>query len=543
MEPEASRQAPSQRRVRVRATAFLAWLLGPGDARFATAALVALSLAALVSQRLWGPPPEQFPTADYAEIELYTRLAAEGSQRLGPEARFHFHHPGPGFFYASAPIYRLLGGDSAAMGWAALVWNAVAFAALLRSASRIAPGTGPVLAALLSGLLLQARGLGWLFSSWNPNVGLLPFGVTLLAAARLGTGEGRALALVVLAGSLAVQSHMVFALPVALVGSAGLALAAAPRLRLRLGVPTASAGFGPRPLLAALAVLLVLWALPLLDELVGDYGNLGRILAAAGRSRPPNPWPEAVVAAASALTGFAAGLPGTASPSRSLAAGGLLSLALAWGGWHAARRRAPSAALALVTAAGMLAALAVARTAPGALRFGYVLHWVALVGVAAALVVSAEALSLRPRLAAGLQGGPGRAGLLLACALLLAGNVRQWREDAAQPRHPDSVRVEALAHAVRAQLAVESRWPFLLRVGPGADPGVALGLILALDKAHLRFTVEPFGPYLLVGRFTPRGDELGQLLLGDIPPAGRAKAVIVAESFPVVWQAALPSAR
>ena len=59
----------------------------------------------------------------------------------------------------------------------------MALAALLRCASRIAPGTGPMLVALLSGLLLQSRGLGWLFSSWNPNVGLLPFGVALLAAA------------------------------------------------------------------------------------------------------------------------------------------------------------------------------------------------------------------------------------------------------------------------------------------------------------------------------------------------------------------------
>ena len=190
----------------------------------------------------------------------------------------------------------------------------------------------------------------------------------------------------------------------------------------------------------------------------------------------------------------------------------------------------------------MLAALAVARTAPGALSFGYVLYWVALVGVAAALVVGAEAASLWPRLAAALRGRPGRVLLVLACALLLAGNVRGWREAATPPRHPDSVRAEALAQAVRAQLAFETRWPFLLRVGPGADPRVALGLILALDKAHLRFTVEPFGPYLLVGRFTPRGDEVGQLLLGDIPPTGRAKPVAVAESFPVVWQAVAPPA-
>jgi hypothetical protein len=543
MEPEAARREASPRRARARATAFLAWIAGPADARFATAALVALSLAALASHRLWGPPPELFPTADYAEIELYTRLAAEGSQRLGPEARFHFHHPGPAFFYAAAPVYQLLGADSAAMGWAALAWNLVALAALLRGASRIVPGTGPMLAALLCCLLLQAQGLGWLFSSWNPNVGLLPFGVALLAAARLATGEGRALAIVVLAGSLAIQSHMVFALPVALVSAAGLALATFPRLRRGLGVPTVVPGLGARSLLAALAVLLLLWALPLLDELVGDYGNIGRILAAAGRSRPPSPWPEAVVAAASAFSGFATGLLGPASASRSLVAAALLAVALVWAGWHAARRQAPARALALVTAAGMLAALAVARTAPGALQFGYVLHWVALVGVAAALVACAEAVAPWPRLAALLRGGPGQALLLLASALLLAGNVREWREGAAQPRHPDSVRAEALAQAVRTQLAAESRWPFLLRVGPGADPGVALGLILALDKARLRFTVEPFGPYRLVGRFTPRGDEVGQLLLGDIPPTGRAKPVAVPESFPVVWQAVAPPAR
>jgi hypothetical protein len=428
------------------------------------------------------------------------------------------------------------------MAWAALAWNLVALAALLRGASRTVPGTGPMLAALLCCLLLQAQGLGWLFSSWNPNVGLLPFGVALLAAARLATGEGRALALVVLAGSLAIQSHMVFALPVALVSSAGLALALAPRLRRGLGVPTVLPGFGTRSLLAALAVLVALWVLPLLDELVGDYGNIGRILAAAGRSRPPNPWPEAVRAAASAFTSFATGLLGPATASRSLVAAALLAVALAWAGRRAARRQAPARALALVTAAGMLAALAVARTAPGALSFGYVLHWVALVGVAAALVVGAEAASLWPRLAAALQGGPGRGLLFLACVLLLAGNVREWRAAAAPPRHPDSVRAEALSQAVRAQLAVETRWPFLLRVGPGADPRVALGLILALDKAHLRFTVEPFGPYLLVGRFTPRGDETGQLLLGDIPPTGRAKPVAVAESFPVVWQAVAPPA-
>jgi hypothetical protein len=39
-------------------------------------------------------------TGDYAALELYTRLAAQGRQLLGPYSRFGFHHPGPAYFYA-----------------------------------------------------------------------------------------------------------------------------------------------------------------------------------------------------------------------------------------------------------------------------------------------------------------------------------------------------------------------------------------------------------------------------------------------------------
>ena len=482
-----------------------------------------------------------FPTADYAEIELYTRLAAEGSQRLGPEARFHFHHPGPGFFYAAAPIYQLLGADSAAMAWAALAWNLVALAALLRGASRIVPGTGPMLAALLLCLLLQAQGLGWLFSSWNPNVGLLPFGVALLAAARLATGEGRALAIVVLAGSLAIQSHMVFALPVALVSAAGLALATFPRLRRGLGVPTvrprlrrAIAARGPGRAPAAVGAAAPRRARRRLRQPPPFPGGGGKEPAAqpvAGgrrgrgervlglRRRPRRP-----------------GLRFTLARRRRL-----LAVALAWAGRRAARRRAPATALALVTAAGMLAALAVARTAPGALSFGYVLYWVALVGVAAALVVGAEAASLWPGWPrpAG-KTGPRPAGPGLRPA------ARGQRARVARGGHPSPPPRLGPGRSPRAGRPRPARFrdPVALPPArrPGRGPAGRARPDPGLDKAHLRFTVEPFGPYLLVGRFTPRGDEVGQLLLGDIPPTGRAKPVAVAESFPVVWQAVAPPA-
>src|SRR4051794_25828124 len=53
--------------------------------------------------------PDRPPTGDYAVLELYTRLAMHGEQRLGPYSRFHFQHPGPAYFYAAVPLYRLTG--------------------------------------------------------------------------------------------------------------------------------------------------------------------------------------------------------------------------------------------------------------------------------------------------------------------------------------------------------------------------------------------------------------------------------------------------
>ena len=122
MEPEAARREASQRRARARATAVLAWLAGPVDARFATAALVALSLAALASHRLLGP--------------------AAGARSDGRLRRDRAVHP-PGGGGKPAPGSRgrastfttrdrasstrqprstsSLGADSAAMAWAALV--------------------------------------------------------------------------------------------------------------------------------------------------------------------------------------------------------------------------------------------------------------------------------------------------------------------------------------------------------------------------------------------------------------------------------------
>jgi hypothetical protein len=538
-----------------RSSAVVRVLLGPRGARFASALLVAAALAASCTDLLLGPPPERYPTSDYAVLELCVRLAAEGSQRLGPEARFHFQHPGPSCFYFAVPFYEALGRGATALGTAALVWNLIALLAFVRGTSRLVPPAGGVLACLLVLGFLHARGFGFLLSFWNANLPILPLAAALVAAARAATGDSRALPLLALFGSLAVQTHAVYLVPVALLTATAVALLLAPRLRALLGVPACTAARHAPLVLATAALLLLLWALPLWDELTGDYHNLRRMFGTGAQPRA-NAWAPALAAASRALLGFAGvrwegGSPPLWSAPLSLALA--LLLAFAWAAASASRRRSPLAAFAAATASSLLAVVVTARVAPGALVFPYVLHWAPIAGGCAALVVLAELLERAPRARAFATSPASHALLLALAAVLWTDQLRGARPPAAVPRDDASLRVERTQHDVREQLdvawrglPVPARPRFLLRLGAGADREAALGLILALDKAKLRFAVEPFGAYRFDGRLRPDGREQGELRLGDLPtgvPAlrlSRVEGLEASWSIPVTAPSAAP---
>ncbi len=524
------------------------------DTWLAIGVLAASAIAWLALEGRAYPHPDPYATGDYAKIELYTRLAAEGSQRLGTESRFHIHQPGPIFFYAAAPIYELMGESVRGMTVAALVWNLASLAGMVALAGWLAPGTGPFLAALLLALFIQGRGLGWLFSSWNPNVAMLPFGVLLLASARLATGDGRVLPLVALAASLVVQNHLAWTLPVAASVAFGLVLACWPAARRVAGVPTMGSGPGLSAVAWALILLAILWALPVLDEATGEYRNLHRI-AAMRRPVEPRPWADALVSAARGLASFAGSPrdthydprpPATDPGSNYMRTGGaldardvvpvaLLGAGLILAGRHAARRASPLAALAWVTGLGFAAVPLVARYAPGRVLPFYVLQWAGVVTMAALLVIVGELLTLAPRRAAVIGRAVGLTALGLAPAFLLGSAWLESRGRTEQQRDPSAQVVERLATTIRTQIPGPHR-RFLLRVAPHEDQWIVIGLILALDKAGLRFAVEPFGSCRIEGRFTPRGDEWGQLLLGDITAEPGARRLVESAPFDVVWQ-------
>jgi hypothetical protein len=546
-------------------------LFGAADVWLPAAVLILPGLVWLALAGRAYPPFEPFMTGDYAKIELYTRLAAEGSQRLGTESRFHIHHLGPTFFYFAAPIYLLCGGTTKGMAVAALVWNLLFLVALLRGASRLAPRSGPLVAALLLFVFLEARGLGWLLSSWNPHVALLPFGVALLACARLATGEGRALSVLALAGSIVVQGHMVWAPPLVFAAAGALLLSLWSALRARLGIPTRGSGVGWRAIGVAGLAAALLWALPIHDEITGEYKNLRRIVTMGSDPYESRPWKDCVGPILNALElrrdGQAPGAsfewgarnaidprvyggdPAYVDPSAytrgdvvwAVAMAAALALCLVL----AARRAAAVAALALVVALASVGLPVVARESPGRELPWYLLQWGAMVTLMTLLVVGVEALERVPWLGRLARGRAASVALLAIPPLLLASALRAQRAAGPPARNGRSIAVERLTAEVKAQVATADLGGrrFLVRVAPHEDQATAVGLILALDKAKLRFSVEPFGSCRIEGRFTPRGGEWAELLVGNLPARERAVRLGPPDGVSVVWQMREPSAR
>lgn len=502
-------------------------LLGPRDAWLPALTLALPAILWLALEGRAYPPLEPFEVGAYAKMELYTRLAAEGSQRVGTESRLNVHQPGPGFFYAAAPIYVLLGETTWAMAAAALAWNCVFLLGFMRGASRLAPGAGPLVAALALGALLWARGLGLMMSWFNIHIALLPFGVALLASARIATGEARALPVLALAASMVLQCQFAWVPGVALPAFAGLLLLAWPAARRALRIPTRGSDLTPGTGVAAVLVVCVLWTLPVIDELTGEYRNFHRMLAMASRPRTPTPWLDTLRPAADALS---------VSRDRPLPfQAALVAAAVLAGGWLAARRREATAALALVTAAALVAVPIAVRHVPGRIFPAYLFEWASIVTLTALLLLGTELLVRAPGRHSPRYLAPGA--LAIVSVLLLA-------HDAARaaprhsPRNATSVAIENLTRAIQARVAADlpPGRRFLLRVARHEDQNTVIGLILALDKAGLRFGVEPFGSCRLEGHFTPRGDEWAELLVGQLPGRPGAVPIGAPGGLSVVWQ-------
>lgn len=491
--------------------------LPPPFLAVAGAALILAPAAVLIPGMASSPVvPPFFPHGDHAVLEIYTRLAASGDQRLGPYSRFHFHHPGPALFYLSVPVYEATGRRHEGLKLAALLINSLSVLGLLWLARRLAGLAGYLAAAVALAAFVMWWGAAGLLSNWNPTIAVLPFGLALLAWGGVGAGHAILLPLAVLASSFAVQTHVGCAPVTLAIASTALAIGATPPLRRALGMPSVALRAWLRPAVAACIVAGVLWALPLAEELDPEGGNLSRILEVSRRDPPRHPsWPDAVRALAENTAPFLLGTDPTPEGSRRI----FLVLAVGLGAALLLARRAGSAmgvALSTVTFAGMAAAVYSATRIPGWVQ-PYLVGWMSMLGLGA-LIAAAVGLATAPRLQQ-----PRIKGLVsilcVAAVVLLSGlATRAALTEARQPPGPpDSLSewIRMLAEPSVPVLRASGARRLLVEVERPVPRAVAVGLLLALDKAGVPFAVSPFGPFRFEGRMAPDGTEDAVLSVGE----------------------------
>ena len=427
--------------------------------------------------------PQWHPIADLAQTELRVRdVGTRHSPLVGLAGRIGpwydpGSHPGPLSFWALAPVYRLLGGSALALTVSTVTLHLVAAGLALWIAAR--RGGAALVVAVGTALVLVARAYGAVvyLEPWNPYLPVSWWLVLLLAAWSVLDDDPPMLVVAVAAGSFCAQTHLPY---LGLVGGYGALLLGASLWRIRRGLPDdppAARARRVRFLVAALAVGLVLWLPPLIDQVAGT-GNLGRVRETMQdpSSEPIGPVAGArEVVARFGLDGWWTSQDVGASPvASSWSASGLVVLAawlvaavLTW------RGRVGSDALRrlhAIVAVGLVLAFVASSRVNGELWY-YLYLWV--VGLAAVVLIATgwtAALGLRDALGE-------RAG----------------------------TRVRTAAVAVPAAVAVLSS-VLLLAAAPGTEPSRPdlsddLGLAADATAVALRAGEAPGdgdGPYLVV---------------------------------------------
>jgi hypothetical protein len=468
--------------------------------------------------------PELYPVGDHAVLELYTRLAAQGAQLLGPYSRFHFHHPGPALFYASVPLYWLAGENPVGLKITALVVNALCLYSVLRVMA--SAGHAALLsAAVVLAVFLHAFTAVGVLSNWNPRVIVLPFGAAVFAWAAAAAGRSSFLPVATLATSFAVQTHLATAPTLAVTAATALGLVLAAPVRRPLGLPPAPR----RPLVASLLVsaliFVVLWLPPFLEEFAPGGGNLTHLLEFSRRVPLRHPsLGTAFRVVAAGTTGFLEA--GAASSAATIAAALAQCAGLALAVRQGVRSRIPLLlSLSLLCLVGMAVAVLSVWHIAGR-PFPYLVAWLGTLGVATTVAGAWAVLATVQQVTAVQRRGWLRVAAATAAGVLVltpvASDVLSARRPAspAPARQPYSLQVRRLAVSVGPFLRSTGPKRSLFVVDRHADRSVATGLLLALDKQGVSLGVRPFGPFRFGGRFTPHGTEEALLVLGPSAPTG-----------------------
>ncbi len=373
--------------------------------------LAALVLGALALRVLtW----DWLAVGDFGTLRLRTLdVGSSHTPLVGIYSRWGWNHPGPMLLLFMAPALRLTGGAGHGLLLGALLINLGAMAAALVVARR-AGGQTLALVALAAVVLCRALGSGELLDPWNPYVLILALFAAAVAAWRAVLGDRVAAIVFVVAASFAVQCHVESALSV-------IALTV-----VVFGALIARAWRGPqrthdqRTLVSALAVGVVCWLLPIIEQFTSATGgNLRAVISFALHGNGDvNGWHDGA-----RIVGWFLAWPTNWIGGNLLVPKGSIPVpfalvALVFAAAWAARRRYREE-LALCGISGLLVLTAfLACSRISGVAFPYLYRWVLAVAVVVWLAIGAVVLrELRERFS--LKHWTEVAMWLVTCALLL----------------------------------------------------------------------------------------------------------------------------
>lgn len=517
----------------------LQWIRGQRTSRTATAVLGLAALAPvllLLAKGIAALPADVRVSGDPAVTELYTLRATAGDQWLGPYSRFGFHHPGPLLFFAFAPLYTLLGKSYAALSVGALAINLVSLlgitAVVLRVAGRLrACWTLATLAAYV--LYLQP---GLLVSAWNPDVAVAPLALSLVALTAATAGFTVYLPVAAAAGSLAVQSHLTSAAPVAVAGLVSATVLVFGHRQLR-AEETGRKRALMRHLLLTAIVLAVAWAPSAFEQLRDTPGNVALIVRYLHERHEGQTPGTAIAAIARQTSGFLLsplGVNGQALPTGALAraaevlCGVQLTLLLigTWLGWV---RRDSFVAAACATAALLFVVAATVTLRISGPLWPYLTRWVAALGLLGWIAVAA-AFTPRGRARVGWSGVH-----VLACAVLVSGfavpGVREAARFPVLSTYIASAWPDQLSKRTVEALAARSVQHPHLRILSNRSWEQAASIVLQCEKAGRGVTVDSDWVFMFGEGCRLREPDDGAVL---VAPSGLATVLARQPGFEVL---------
>jgi hypothetical protein len=475
--------------------------LPPGSRCVLIALFAVLTAALLVAFDQRAEPA--FPFSDLAVTETYTILASQGRLFLGPYSRFSWHHPGPIYFYALVPLYRMVGGATVGLDLGALAVNMCCTAIALIVACR--SGVRWLSAAVCTAFALFAVRFPAAWTSvWNPHAIVIPLMalVTCVMAIVAGAGPATLIAVAVLS-SLAAQTHVGVALVAFVLAAAASVAAWAPG-----GRPDERSRERWLWTGAAIVAAAICWTPVLIEQLRGPGHNLSAVFAYFSRSAHGQTWRDAVNAWSYGLSGvlrsdYRVPIGAPVAPAHALAmdiaVGFVLAALVVLNGVGGRPGRFAWPALVPIGAAAV--GLLSLRQIPGAID-DHVLFWLSGLG---ALLVGNVIMRRWP------QGRFDRAlGALPVATLLIAGGIGVRTLADPPARRASAVTATGaatrqLSESVVAYMRSGAAKP-LIKVDQAAWE-VTAGVALQLQKAGLAFAIEPEWLDMFTPSLGPDGSE------------------------------------